>query len=901
MLYNTIENNEGRNNMINKRLIVLIKTNGDFEIDWDMVKGKSSENKLLKQEEIFNDFKKNKYLTIYKLGLIEEKSVFSGSIEYLINLSQFFIKKLSKDPLIEFTRENIKLEINFDEINDLINKAPFMLGIEHLNDIWFMNFFNKLKDVFAEEIINYNGSVESYFEKFNKNIHLVGRIFFHLVENKDGEVPFAFLATYSTFISESGKEKHLPLRNAVIEYKKDNKKMLKLLSTVNRAAERSEFISELVENGEIFHPLKLSAEEAYIFLKEIPLYEESGILCRIPKWWKNRLKSVKMEVTIGDIKKSKLNFDAIVDFNSSLQFAGEDITEDEIRKLLLEAEGLSFIKGKWVEVDHKKLKETLEAYEKAQEYSKKGGMTVLEAMRFELDINKTLEINDENIDLEITNGKWLNSIVTRLGDPNTIKNIDTGKDFNASLRYYQEKGLNWLYFMKKLGLGACLADDMGLGKTVQVIALLNHMKNANDKKEKSLIVLPVSLIGNWIAELNKFAPNLKYFVIHKSKNKLLVDDDSQFIKNYDVYITSYGMLNKYEWISNVTWDNLILDEAQAIKNPGTKRTKTVKKLKAKYKVAMTGTPIENRLGDLWSLFDFLNAGLLGSSKEFKNLSKNLIKKHGDYSKLKHVVNPFILRRLKTDKTIISDLPEKIEMKAYASLSKKQTVLYNKLVNDLVKVMENEDGIKRKGIILSSIMKFKQICNHPDQYLGQSAYLEKESGKFKRLREIAEEIYEKRERVIVFTQFREMTSPLKIFLESIFGHKGYVLHGGTKINKRQEIVDSFQGEDYVPFIVLSIKAGGVGLNLTKANHVVHFDRWWNPAVENQATDRAFRIGQKKNVVVHKFITEGTIEEKIDLMIEEKEKLSSEIISAEQTNSITEMNNEEILNLFKLRVE
>ena len=886
----------------NKKLIILIKANGKFEVDWDIVKGKSSETKLLKQEEIFNDFKKNKYLTIYKLGLIEEKSIFSGSIEYLIELSRLFIKKLSRDPLIEFTRENIEIEINSNEINDLIDKAPFMLGIEHLNDMWFTNFFNNLKDIFKEEIINYNGSVESYFEGFNKNIHLVGRIFFHLVENKDDEVPFAFLATYSTFVSEIGKEKHLPLRNAVIEYKKDNKKMIKLLSTVNKAAEKSEFIFELVENGEIFHPLKLSAEEAYIFLKEIPLYEESGILCRIPKWWKNRLKSVKMAVTIGDIKKSKLNFDALVDFNANLQLAGEDITAEEIRKLLSEAEGLSFIKGKWVEVDHKKLKETLEAYEKAQEYSKKGGMTILEAMRFEIDINKTLEINDENIDLEITNGKWLDSIVTKLGDPNTIKNIDSGKDFNALLRHYQEKGLNWLYFMKKLGLGACLADDMGLGKTVQVIALLNHMKNVNnDKKEKSLIVLPVSLIGNWVSELNKFAPNLKYFVIHKSKNKLLIDDDSQFRKNYDLYITSYGMLNKYEWISNVTWDNLILDEAQAIKNPGTKRTKTVKKLKAKYKVAMTGTPIENRLGDLWSLFDFLNAGLLGSSKEFKNLSKNLIEKHGDYSKLKHVVNPFILRRLKTDKTIISDLPEKIEMKAYASLSKKQTVLYNKLVNDLVKAMDNEDGIKRKGIILSSIMKFKQICNHPDQYLGQSAYLEKESGKFKRLREIAEEIYEKRERMIVFTQFREMTNPLKIFLESIFEHKGYVLHGGTKISKRQVIVDSFQGEDYVPFIVLSIKAGGVGLNLTKANHVVHFDRWWNPAVENQATDRAFRIGQKKNVVVHKFITEGSIEEKIDLMMEEKEKLSSEIISTEQTNSITEMNNEEILNLFKLKVE
>jgi len=304
---------------------------------------------------------------------------------------------------------------------------------------------------------------------------------------------------------------------------------------------------------------------------------------------------------------------------------------------------------------------------------------------------------------------------------------------------------------------------------------------------------------------------------------------------------------------------------------------------------------------LWSLFDFLNTGLLGTAKEFTAFSKKLNESDNGYAKLKKTVSPFILRRLKTDKNIISDLPEKVEIKTYASLTKKQVALYKELVNDLQEALANqEEGIQKNGIVLSSLMKFKQICNHPDQYLGQNLYEYSESGKYERLREICETIYEKRERVIVFTQFKEITEHLKTFLEEVFHHEGLVLHGETAIKKRKEIVEKFQGNKYVPFMVLSIKAGGVGLNLTKANHVIHFDRWWNPAVENQATDRAFRIGQQKNVIVHKFITKGTIEEKIDLMIEEKMKLSNDIISDIQEKFITQMSNKEIINLFKLSI-
>ena len=509
-----------------------------------------------------------------------------------------------------------------------------------------------------------------------------------------------------------------------------------------------------------------------------------------------------------------------------------------------------------------------------------------------------VDITDDISEVEITNGDWLKSIFEKMSDPQKLDSIACGNDFYTKLRPYQEKGLNWLYYMKTLGLGACLADDMGLGKTIQILALLNNIKH--DNKEKTILIVPASLIGNWVTEINKFTPTLKYYVLHTSENKNLTENDILLLKQYDLFITTYGMIQRYEWPKKVTWDMIIIDEAQAIKNPGTKQTKAIKQLEGRYRIAMTGTPIENRLSDLWSLFDFLNKGVLGTANEFTKYTKKITQMNEGYSRLKSIVAPFILRRLKTDKSVIADLPEKIEMKTYASLSKKQCVLYNSIVNELKEKIEKTEGIERKGLVLSTIMKLKQICNHPDQYLGQEIYLEKESGKYERLKEICETIYEKRERVLVFTQFKEITKNLNDFLFSIFGHEGLILHGETPVKKRKELVDRFQGKDYVPFMVLSIKAGGVGLNLTNANHVIHFDRWWNPAVENQATDRAFRIGQKKNVIVHKFITTGTIEEKIDSLIEEKVKLQNEIISDTNESWITEMSNEALMDMFKLEI-
>ncbi len=442
-----------------------------------------------------------------------------------------------------------------------------------------------------------------------------------------------------------------------------------------------------------------------------------------------------------------------------------------------------------------------------------------------------------------------------------------------------------------------MADDMGLGKTVQVLAFLSTIKT-EESKNASLLVIPASLIFNWVHEIEKFYPNLIFYVAHPSMQTGGVSLTQNELDDLDLVITTYSLAHRYEWFRSYSWKYVILDEAQAIKNPGTKQARAVKKLPASNRIIMTGTPIENRLGDLWSLFDFLNPGLLGNRTEFARFSESLKSRPEGYSRLRKLVMPYILRRLKSDKAVISDLPEKVEMKTYTALSKKQVVLYRNMIEELEKIIAGSEGIQRKGLILSSLMKFKQLCNHPDQYLGTGDYEEKDSGKFTRLREICETIYEKRERALVFTQFREMTEPLRAFLESVFNRRGLILHGGVPVGKRKDIIEQFQSEEYVPFMVLSLKVGGVGLNLTQANHVIHFDRWWNPAVENQATDRAFRIGQKKSVVVHKFITTGTVEEKIDEMLEEKSRLFQNAVATTGEAWITEMNNDELMGLFTL---
>ena len=822
---------------------------------------------------------------LYEFGAGPRPEHLTPSASYLYAVSSSFFKALTDLPELEVAREKAKVKLSQEQMDYLLDAVPFGLGAENITPQWIRNIHKKLLKHFKEEIKAYPGTVEMYLSEKNQDLHVPERIFFHLVEqSRDPQYPFAFMATYASKGTD-GKVHHYPLRYALTEYKAERRKLLELLSCLNKAADVSELIADFMKNGELFHPLRLSAQEAFAFLKDIDEIEKTGILCRIPNWWRKKVMNPSLNIRIGSAAPSLLGFDSILETSPSLNIDGTELTEDDIRDLLNMTEGLAMIKGKWIVVDHARLKDLLNRM-----HSSDDTVTLLEAMRKEIDESR----QDPDNGVIISNGQWLNTLLNNLRHPEKLKNTPVPAGIHAQLRPYQKNGYEWLNYMDTIGFGACLADDMGLGKTLQVLTYLEQLRS---RKPDGcvLLVVPASLLGNWQKEQEKFAPEMPLQIIHGLPKAQM---ESMAEKPVFLNITTYGMTIRLEGLRKHRWDCIILDEAQAIKNPLTRQTKAIKMIESRMRIAMTGTPIENDLTNLWSLFDFLNKGLLGSAADFSDYCRKLDETPEDYAKLKSLVNPFLLRRMKTDKRIIRDLPDKFEMIDYTDLSRKQAVLYRKTVDETARLLEEFEGMERRGVVLAAIMKLKQICNHPDQYLGSKAYSPAESGKFEMLKEICETIYEKRERVIVFTQFREITEYLRDYLETIFHSKGAVIHGGIRPKQRTEIVEQFQSDTYMPFIVCSVKAAGTGLNLTRANHVIHFDRWWNPAVENQATDRAFRIGQTKNVMVHKLVSKGTIEEKIDLMIESKKELAENVIGEGSEKWITELSNDELLSLLRL---
>lgn len=840
-------------------------------------------------------FKDEPINALYNLGFdVRPVASLDDAGLFLWQIADSFLTELSRTEGLELSRENTAVPLTDDLTENLLSSLPFAPGAENVNSEWIQILWAKLNGCFSYEIKNYSGTVALYLAEKDEHLKVAERIFFHLVENKnDDAYPFSFLATYSTK-DEKGNIKHAPLKYALTEYKNDRDKILELLSCLNRAAEVSKLIGEFTSSGEMFHPLRLTTNEAWQILRDIPKIEESGIVCRIPDWWKKSRQKARVSVSLTK-KKSLLGLDSILGMEGYLEVDGEKLTKAEIKKMLAMDEGLSLIKGKWVEVDHERLNLLLKEMEKYQ-----GDISMMEALRMSFNSGNAASESKDEIDINaISNATWISELLRDLRSVSSTgkKAMKLPSSFKASLRPYQSKGYEWLSKMTACNFGACLADDMGLGKTVQVLAFLESIRQ-DAPDSKILLVVPASLLGNWQNECKKFAPLLPLTILHPSASRHPEASSSAFLS-----ITTYSMVSRMEDLQQTDWDLVILDEAQAIKNPSSKQTKSIKSLKAKNRIALTGTPIENDLTNLWSLYDFLNKGLLGTSTEFKRFASSLKENPSGYSKLKAMISPFMLRRLKTDKSIISDLPEKMEMTDYVTLSKKQRVLYKKYVDDLAKLLEkakdDDDPMKRRGLVLASLLKLKQICNHPDQFNGADGFAEKDSGKFEMLKDICQTIYEKRERVLVFTQFKEICTALDDFLCGVFGIRGFVIHGGTPIAKRNKMVEEFQSDTYIPYMVISVKAGGTGLNLTNANHVIHFDRWWNPAVENQATDRAFRIGQTKNVMVHKFVSRGTIEEKIDELIKSKTELAQNVISADSGESwITEMSDSDLMKMFRL---
>ena len=847
------------------------------------------------------------------LGAVEVQTVMPAVFMYWREFSSSYLVAVRTLPNLEGARVVPPIAPPpHADLAALAFAAPAMTGAEYLSVPVLESLWTDLDAAFRLELEESGTSIEDFLKQKNPAWNLVGRVHFNLAENrKDDESPFAFLATYTHRLSSKAKAQHVPLGRALQEYAgaANKPRLLSLLLPVQRAAEECAWLKEMVDTGEIFHPLRWTPPEALQLLKDMPILESAGVIVRVPSAWRSgRPARPRVTAKVGDKPPSGLGVEALLDFQMQVTLDGETLTEAEIARLLAGPSGLHFVRGRWVQVDRDKLASLIDQFRMAEKAAADGGLSFGYAMRL---LSGADTPGGETTDEEtqewsgISAGPWLAGILEDLRHPDSLARVNVGGELHATLRPYQQTGVRWLHLLSSLGLGACLADDMGLGKTMQVLALLLALRNSDRfSRRTSLLIAPASLLANWMSEIQRFAPSLNALIVHPStmSHAELRALDAQLPANVDLVITSYGSLLRIPELLKIPWRFAVIDEAQAIKNPGTKQTRLVKQLDAHARIALTGTPIENRLGDLWSIFDFVNPGLLGSGKEFTAFAKRLAeRKHNPYAPLRQLVRPYILRRLKTDKTVIGDLPDKTEVKAFCQLTRKQAVLYQEAVKELAERLEKkEEGIERRGMILSFLMRFKQICNHPSQWLGDDEWAERDSGKLARLREIGEVIAARQEKVLVFTQFREITASLAAFLESVFGRAGLVLHGETEVKKRQALVSQFQEDETVPFFVLSLKAGGTGLNLTAASHVIHFDRWWNPAVENQATDRAFRIGQTRNVLVHKFVCRGTLEEKIDALIETKLQMSKDMLEGGMDLQLTEMNNDELLKMVALDI-
>ncbi|MGD1036594.1 MAG: DEAD/DEAH box helicase [Roseiarcus sp.] len=799
-----------------------------------------------------------------------------------------------------------------DELILLIDQAPPMQGGEYLRAEVLEALWRSMQRALEVERAESQLPLQDFLKSRDSRWRLVGRVHFNLAENRrDADCPFAFMATYTSSLAADGALRHLPLGQALREYAAaaDREQLLKLLEPVSQASQACGWLKEMVDKGEIFHPLRWTPKEAMRFLDDAEALQSAGLVVRMPAAWRmNRPSRPAVEAVVGSNAPSLVGVEALLDFQVRVSLDGEKLSRDEIEQLLASADGLALLRGKWVEVDHERLKATLDRFEAIERLAHKEGLAFAQAMRLLAGADIGAEVLPAAPVAQwghVAAGAWLAETLRDCRSPEGLASADPGAALKTALRPYQDIGVRWLGFLTRLGLGACLADDMGLGKTIQVLALLLTLHRRGGEARPSLLVAPASLLANWAAEAARFAPSLRVMAAHPSfmpgerLNAMRPED----LTATDLVVTSYGSLARLDWLTQTRWRLAVLDEAQAIKNPDAKQTRAVKTLRGEGRIALTGTPVENNLRDLWSIFDYINPGLLGSSKAFADFVKRLAAcEPVSYAPLRNLVAPYILRRLKTDKNVIADLPDKTEVKAYCALTKKQAALYLAAVSELEeRLREAADPVARRGLVLSTLMRLKQICNHPAQWLGDGAYDEADSDKFARLVEIAETIAKRQEKLLVFTQFKEIIAPLDKLLAATFGRPGLVLHGATAVGKRKDLVERFQHDEIVPYFVLSLKAGGAGLNLTAASHVVHFDRWWNPAVENQATDRAFRIGQKRNVLVHKFVCRGTIEERIDQMIESKRQLAQDLLGGGSEISLTEMNDQELLALVKLDLD
>ncbi len=667
------------------------------------------------------------------LGATELDAPLDPPLAFLRDLGRAFVTRLCAVPDLEERRERVEVDCPPDERARLAAAVPPMDGGEYVDADWVAARWDDMSRAFADEIRAHPGSVGNWLNARHPSWHVVGKVCLHLAENRgDEEHPFAFLATYAARAGAGGKVQHRPLARALEESsaRADRQALLHLLVPLQRAAEQSAWLAELIDSGAIYQAMAWTPAEAHQFLQAIPAFETAGLIVRVPDWWRPR-RPPRPEVTVrvGEKKPSAVGMDALLDFSVAVAVGDETLTAAEVRQLLASSDGLVRLRGQWVELDRERLREVLAHWERVRREAAEGGLSFLEGMRLLAGAART---EDDAATLKagegwsrVEAGAWLARTLEGLRGPAGLAAADPGADLRGTLRPYQKVGVSWLAFAASLRLGVCLADDMGLGKTIQVLALLLlHKRRARGGGPPHLLVAPASLLANWQAEIERFAPSLTTLVAHPSAMpaREMAELTEADFGSTDLVITTYGTLARVEALRAHEWSLVILDEAQAIKNPGSRQTQVVKTLKARARIALTGTPVENRLGDLWSIYDFLDPGLLGSAREFSAFAKRLAERPDEsYAPLRRLIQPYLLRRLKTDRSVVADLPDKTEVKAFCLLSNAQAALYQKTVDELERAIAGlTQGIERRGLVLAYLMRFKQICNHPAHWLGEGS-------------------------------------------------------------------------------------------------------------------------------------------------------------------------------------
>ena len=770
---------------------------------------------------------------------------------------------------------------------------------------WFDSLYPALLELAARAGV----SPEEWLNRLGEGWQQLGMLCFHLAENAGDSAehaPFAFLATFVHKAGQDGSARHAPLGMAPQLLAGDSHAaLLSLLRPLQQVAAEHEFLRQLIDSGEVYQACAWNPRQAYGFLECIPALERAGIETRMVNLWRTMPPRAELEVALdpADSTHSKpdgapaLHVGSLLRFIPRVALGGHYLSEEELVALLAGDDGLVRFRGDWIRLDKEKLQRLLDSWRQANRMAA-GGIPLIAGLRYLLGHRSAAlpQIPPPEDGVRVVLGEQLAQALGSLSLAAPTLQLPAALD--ATLRPYQRDGVRFLLGVTETGFGACLADDMGLGKTLQVIAWLAHLHQSGALDAgAALIVAPASLLENWQEELRRFAPQLRVQVLHpyalsSTDEHYLRTNPAWLLRRGHVALTTYGMVTRNELLQLCSFPAVVLDEAQAIKNADSQRSRAVARLSSPRRVALSGTPVENALSELRSLFEFLTPGLLGSEKEFNTMVRQW---GNDYSALKRMVRPFMLRRLKSDPALLPELPPRSEQAAYCLLTPEQTRLYTHEVERLRAVITEPDAQTRLTLVLPILSRLKQICNHPAQYLGEEYYDPARSGKMARLTQLAQQIAAAGDACLIFTQYRSIMPALHDMLAEIFGAPGLMLHGGTPIAERQQLVSLFQQPGGPPFFILSLKAAGTGLNLTRASHVIHFDRWWNPAIENQASDRAYRIGQKKHVVVHPLICRGTIEQNIHTMLTRKRAMADALLAGGLESLLCHLDPQELLDI------